>query len=375
MQKILFLIHDLGEGGAEKVLVNLVNNMDKKKFKISIIALFGGGVNERFLSDDVDYKAIFPRPFRGNSHIMKLFTPKQLHKIFVKEKYDIEVAYLEGPSARIISGCQNHDTKLVSWIHIEHKDSTVATRSFRSPKEAVKCYNRFDTLVGVSKEVKRSFLAALPTKTPMKVLYNTNESEKIIQLSNESVDELVSADEKKLIAVGKLLKNKGFDRLVRITKRLIDEGCKVHLYILGIGPLKAELERYIEENHLCDSITLLGYQTNPYKYVAKCDLFVCSSLAEGFSTAATEALIVGTPVCTVEVSGMKEMLGENDEYGVVVENDDDALYRGIKSLICDPEKLAHYKAMAALRGRMFDTGTTVEAVQNLFEELSGAGCV
>ena len=61
----------------------------------------------------------------------------------------------------------------------------------------------------------------------------------------------------------------------------------------------------------------MGYQTNPYKYLAKCDLFVCSSHSEGFSTAATEALIVGVPVCSVEVSGMREMLGENNEYGVI----------------------------------------------------------
>ncbi len=375
MQKILFLIHDLGEGGAEKVLVNLVNNMDKKKFKISVIALFGGGVNERFLSDDVDYKAIFPRPFRGNSHIMKLFTPKQLHKIFVKEKYDIEVAYLEGVSTRIISGCPDSETKLVAWVHCTMINRSDISIGFRNYNEADNCYQRFDKVCFVSDAVRQTFLKVCNLKNT-DVLYNTNESEKIMRMSIENVDDtLFSKKEVAVCGVGKIVHLKGFDRLVRITKRLIDEGCKVHLYILGIGPLKAELERYIEENHLCDSITLLGYQTNPYKYVAKCDLFVCSSLAEGFSTAATEALIVGTPVCTVEVSGMREMLGENDEYGVVVENDDDALYRGIKSLICDPEKLAHYKAMAALRGRMFDTGTTVESVQNLFEELSGAGCV
>ena len=69
------------------------------------------------------------------------------------------------------------------------------------------------------------------------------------------------------------------------------------------------MKRLADELGIADVVTLLGYQTNPYKYVAKCDLFVCASFAEGFSTAATEALIVGTPVCTVEVSGMKEMLG------------------------------------------------------------------
>lgn len=121
----------------------------------------------------------------------------------------------------------------------------------------------------------------------------------------------------------------------------------MHLYILGIGPLQAEMEEYIRRNELQDTVTLLGYQTNPYNYVSKCDLFVCASFAEGFSTAATEALIVGTPVCTVEVSGMKEMLGEHNEWGVVTENSEDELYLGIKKLLDDPALLAHYKAKAA----------------------------
>ena len=143
----------------------------------------------------------------------------------------------------------------------------------------------------------------------------------------------------------------------------------MHLYALGVGPLRDELERYRVENHLEGKITLLGYQTNPYKYVAKCDLFVCASYAEGFSTAATEALIVGTPVCTVEVSGMKEMLGENNEYGLVVKNNEEALYQGIKKLLDAPELLKHYKKKAKERGKMFSTEKTVNAVQNMLLSL------
>ena len=104
-------------------------------------------------------------------------------------------------------------------------------------------------------------------------------------------------------------------------------------------------------------------------YVSKCDLLVCSSYSEGFSTAATEALIVGTPVCTVEVSGMKEMLGNNDEYGIVTENDEEALYRGIKRLLDDPELLRHYRRQAAIRGKAFSTAETVKAVEDMLLQL------
>ena len=117
------------------------------------------------------------------------------------------------------------------------------------------------------------------------------------------------------------------------------------------------------------SVTLLGYDTNPYKYVARCDLFLCASHAEGFSTAATEALIIGTPVCTVEVSGMKEMLGEHNEWGVVTKNSEEALYQGIKDLLDDPALLAHYKAKATERGKQFNTESTVRAAEMMLLHL------
>lgn len=368
MLKVLFLIHDLGQGGAEKVLVNLVNHMDKSKFDITVTALFGGGVNEQFLASHIKYKTVFPKSIPGNSHLMKLFTPKQLHKLFIKEKYDIEISYLEGPSARIISGCDDSGTKLVSWIHVEQHEMFKLASSFRNQKEAVLCYEKFDETVCVSEFVKNDFCNIVNFKKNCRVLYNTVESDKIIILSKEDG---VKLDDRviQLVAVGSLKKSKGYERLLKIIKRLSDNHYSVHLNVLGIGPMQQDLENYVKEYNLQNKVTFWGYKTNPYKYVAKCDLFVCASYAEGFSTAATEALIVGTPVCTVEVSGMKEMLGENNEYGLVVENDDEALYQGIKKLITDKELLNHYKQKAIERGKEFSTEKTVKAVEEMLESL------
>lgn len=369
MLKVLFLIHDLGQGGAEKVLVNLVNNMDRSKFEISVTVLFGGGVNEQFLAPDIHFRAVFPKEVPGNSKLMKFLTPKQLHKICVKEHYDIEVSYLEGPSARVISGCQDEDAKLVSWIHVEQHTMDKLAASFRSEKEARACYNRFNQTVCVSQYVHDDFCQLLDFQKPCRVLYNTVESDKILAGAGEAAPELVDDGQIRLIAVGTLKQSKGYLRLLQIVNRLREEKYPVHLYILGIGPLQQEMEEYIRQNSLHNSVTLLGYQTNPYKYVAKCDLFVCASFAEGFSTATTEALIVGTPVCTVEVSGMKEMLGENNEWGVVTENSEDALYQGIKELLNSPAMLAHYKEKAAERGKTFSTENTVCAVEEMLESL------
>ena len=87
MKKILFLIHDLGQGGAEKVLVNLVNNMDRAKFDITIMALFGGGVNEQFLASGIRLINCYSKAVPGNSRLMKLLTPRQLFHRYIKDHY------------------------------------------------------------------------------------------------------------------------------------------------------------------------------------------------------------------------------------------------------------------------------------------------
>ncbi len=370
MIKMLFLIHDLGPGGAEKVLVNLVNNLDPRKFEITVMTLFGGGVNEQFLKPHIRYHTCFHRMIRGNSHLMKLLSPRQLHQWLIKDKYDIEISYLEGPSARIISGCSDPDTKLVSWIHVEQHTKQVAAKAFRSYAESKNCYEIFHQTVCVSEYVKQDFQNLYPTVSPVCVRYNTNETEQILEKMKEPVEPGIFREgEIRLCGVGKLMPSKGFDRIARIHKRLWDEGYPVHTYILGEGPERGRLDDYIKENCLEDSFTLLGYQTNPYKYVANCDLFVCASTAEGFSTAATEALIVGTPVCTVDVSGMKEMLGENNAYGVVTDNSEESLYQGIKGLLDDPSLLAYYREKAVERGKKFSTKETVCAVEKMLLDL------
>lgn len=369
MIKILFLIHDLGHGGAEKVLVNLVNNLDRTKFDISVTALFGGGVNEQFLKDHIHYRAVFPRMIPGNSHWMKLLTPKQLHRLCVKEHYDIEVSYLEGPSARVISGCTVPEAKLVSWIHSTTHSEKHLAKSFRNLSEARGCYGRFDASVFVSRWTRDAFLSFCDVKKAL-ILYNTNESTEILKKAAQPVEDAeFSGDCFRWCGVGKLTPNKGFDRMIRIQARLRREGFDCRLCILGEGSQRAELEALAAESGVADSISFLGYQTNPYKYVSKCDLFVCASHSEGFSTAATEALIVGTPVCTVEVSGMKEMLGEHNEWGIVTENSEEALYLGIKGLLEDPARLAYYKEKAVQRGRDFSTEETVRAVEEMIFSL------
>lgn len=370
-KRVLFLIPTLDKGGAENVLVNLVNNLDYNKFDITIQTLFDKDSQKCELNPRIKYKSFLYNQFKGNSRLLACLPAKWLYKTIIKDKYDVVVSYLEGPTTHILSGCPYDNTKKVAWIHVELNDDKSFSVGFTTKKQAINSYISFDRIVYVAKTVKTQFeKTACHIFNQGMVLYNTVDSELIIKKAKEPIEDIEFNDEEiNIISVGRIISAKGYDRLTRIHKRLSDDGFNHHFYIIGNGNQLAELEQYLGKNNLQDTFTFVGFKDNPYKYVKKADLFVCSSRREGFSTAVTESLIVGTPVVSTNCSGANELLGENNEYGIVTKNDEEALYEGIKSLLEHPEMLAHYKEKAKERGKMFSTEKTVNAVEDMLNSL------
>lgn len=370
MKKILFLIPTLGGGGAERVLVNLVNNLDKSKYDITVKTLFKSNVNSKYLKSDVKYIEGKVKQFKGNTYVLKLFSPKILYKFFVKQKYDIVVSYLEGPTARIAAGCTDKQIKLVSWIHVEQKNQKALAHSFRSVKEANRCYKKYHTTVCVSDTVKQDFLSLCDVDSHCVVLYNTNEDEKIqnLALRDISKNEKMSAGVN-VISIGRLCEQKGYDRLIKVHKRLLDAGLMHNIYIFGSGSDEAALKQLADSYGVSQTFHFMGFSDNPYKYIKHADLFVCSSRREGFSTAVTESLIIGTPVVSTCCSGAYELLGNNNEYGIVTENSEEGIYEGMFKMLSDENALKYYKHKAQERGKYFSKENTVKAVEDMFDSL------
>lgn len=368
-KSLLFLIPTLGGGGAERVLTNLVNNLDQEKYDITVQTLFDVGVNRQHLQSHVTYIPGFSWIFPGNTKLLKLYKPETLYRFFVKREYDIVISYLEGPTARIVAGCSNPQTKLISWIHVEQHNIQTASYSFRSAEEARECYSRFHQMVYVAESVKADFEEIFDLTAQGRVLYNTNETDQILIRGKESAEDISLSDEINVFSVGRLRQEKGYDRLIKVHRRLRDEAIKHHIYILGEGDERANLQQLIEENQVADTFHLLGFRDNPYKYVAKADMFVCSSRREGFSTAVTEALILGIPTVSTLCSGAKELLGAENEFGIVVDNSEDGIYQGMKQILGDPVLLAHYREKARGRGPYFSKEASVRAVEEMLDNL------
>lgn len=356
-------------GGAEKVLVNLVNNLDRSKYDVTLFSIFDVGVNKEFLDPSVKYRYHYKKLFRANTHYFNLFSPQALYRKMIKEEYDVMVSYLEGPASRIVSGCTHPKTKKIAWVHIELLTEKAARTGFRNLKEAQRYYNHFDQIIAVSNLVKETFVDKIHPKVPVDVLYNTNESDHIIQQGKEEIPAGIFDAKINLISAGKLIATKGFDRLLEAHKKLLNEGVMHTVSVLGIGGDQKNLEKKIMELGVEKTFRLLGFQKNPYRFMAKSDLYVCSSWREGFSTAVSEALILGIPVVSTNCSGAKELLGEDDEYGIVTENSTEGIYEGLKKILTEPGLLAHYKIQAEKRGRFFSKDNTVKAVEEVIDQL------
>ncbi|RAS79920.1 glycosyltransferase [Priestia endophytica] len=368
MKKILFAIPTLGGGGAERVLVTLINNLDQKKYDITLFSVFDDGINKKYLNENIHYRYFFKKIIKGNIHLLKFFSPEKLYKTMIKDDYDIIISYLEGITTRIVSGCTNENSKLLNWVHTEINHPKELIRSYRNMEEMIRSYNQFNATIFVSNTARKAFENTFKDiKGNMLVKYNTVDTDYIVRKSKEKIEDIdFNKNKINLISVGRFTRLKGYIRLLNIIKMLIEDKLNVHLFLLGKGELEEKYREIIKRNGISDHVTILGYKDNPYKYVKNCDLFVCSSYKEGYSTAVTESLIVGTPVVTTLCSGMEEILGSNNEYGLITDNNDEALYQGIKSVLSN---LNYYKNKATERGETFSTEKTIRSLEEVFDSL------
>ena len=366
-KKILFLINNLGAGGAEKVLVNLVNHLPKDKFDITLRTLIDSGANKQFLSKDIQYESVFKNGFIGMNFLH--FLPKKwIYKKVAHGQFDVIVVYLHGVLTKIVANAPASQ-KTIAYLHANMENSPFI-KSFKSKEKLQKCFKSYDAIVSVSKDVEDSFKSVSGLTENLCVIYNTFDVKGIQQKAEERIDgRFLQTDSTKLCTVGTLSKVKGFDRLINICQRLKEDGHDFVLNIIGEGTERKYLEQLIVDNQLHEVVNLLGFQSNPYPYIANSDLFVSSSHSEGFSSVVVESVILQKPVITTNTSGMKEILGGKNEYGMVVENDEESLYKGLKELLQNKALLKHYSESVKIRSSYFSTERTVKEVEELLDAL------
>ncbi len=366
--KILFYIDTLNGGGAEKVLRNLVNSMDYSKFHITVQTTYKEDVSE-YLNKEVNYKYCYEKKNTLSDIIFRAEAAAGLvYPLHIKGDYDIEVAYLEAASTKIMAGSTNKKARKIAWVHCDLRKNTDDPEAYA--RKAKGWYEKFDKVICVSENVRQSFVELFGNSPEAQVIYNTIDDKEIIEKSFDALPSDVRKHKLTLVMLGRLMAQKNYPRLLRSAKTLSDEGFDFELWILGEGEERPTLEKYISENNLTNKVTLFGFCQNPYPFIKNADLLICSSNCEGFSTFVTEGLILGKTVVTTNCGGMDELLGEN-EYGIITDNNDEAFTEGLRKMLNSPQLLDEYTKKAQLRGQQFSKEQLTAQTENLFYSTLG----
>ena len=369
MMKVLFFIekfeHNGSHGGAEKVLCDLVNHMDAARFDITVKTLWPCDFS-KYLSDHVHRGSVYPRSDTVHQLLYRAEAAAGLiYPLHLKGDYDIECAYLECGSTKIMAGSTNKKALKLAWVHCDFLTAWADPAAFA--EKSRRWYAKFDAAPCVSQTVQKSFRQLFGDTPPAPVLYNTVDDGDIRRKAEAPLPEDLHKERLTVVSVGRLDPQKNYLRLLAVCRRLLDEGFDFDLWIVGKGSQRSALEDYIRQHQLDGHIRLCGFRSNPYPLIRCADVLACSSNYEGFSTFITEGLILGKPIVTTDCAGMRELLGDS-EYGLVTANSDAELYAGLREMLSSAELRARYAEAAEVRGRQFSTAELVRKTETFLQE-------
>lgn len=368
--KVLFLVESLAGGGAEKILSGLVRGLDREKFDVTVCTVVDCGPYRDEVRKSVRYRSMVGGGgwlYRLKyALVYRLLPARWIYKWWIAGDHDVEVAFTEGLPTRLLAAAPAGKARRIAWVHVD-LEARPWTQGvvFRSLEEEKRAYGRFRTVVHVSETVREAFERRFGSH-PGSVVLNNPVDQDEVRARAAAMEEVPMKRQFRILSVGRLEEQKGFDRLIGALARLKERGWPAELVILGEGRLRKDMERQAETLGVAESVLMPGFRSNPYPWMATADLFVCSSRSEGMSTVVTEALVLGIPVLAVECSGIREQLGMG-KFGRVVDNEDKALASALEDFVSGRESCAEWREKAALGGREVVYERAVRKVEQLLE--------
>lgn len=374
MKKILFGITSLTLGGAERVLVDIANELTAK-YDVTIFTIYAKGELEKELSKKVKLKSLFNVSYSELSKFQKhivmplkvLLLRNRIYNQIINENYDVEVAFLEGPITRLLS-VKNSNTKKIAWIH--NDISLVFGNGIKAKIKRIldkNIYQKYEKLIFVSKDNFNKFVQVYPNLKNVKqedikleVIYNYINKEKVIKKSSEEQIEKFDKNSINIVAVARLVKQKAIDRLINVHKRLISENLIHNIYIIGDGPLKEDLQEQIKVNTVEKTFKLLGKKDNPYPYIKNADYFCLLSYFEGYGMVLEEAKILGKSIIITDTAAREAV--EDYENSLILDNNEDAIYEGLKQIIMNGKSTNDKKL------ELYDNKEIIKEIINVIEK-------
>ena len=348
MKSILFMLINMNIGGTEKALINMLNELQKEKYKVTVLLLekYGGFLNQipdwvevKYLDEYKNLKKYINEPpiksvkellikkeyinafnFFLSYCISKLKDDISYHYKYLltdvsdlEEEYDIAVAYA-GPMDFITYFIANkiRAKKRVQWIHFD-----ISKIGFNK-RFAEKMYSKFDKIFVVSEEGKNKLNRLIPSLSDKtEVFFNIISSTFIKNMAENEKGFNDNYNGIRILTVGRLSREKGQDITISVLEKLIKQGYEVRWYCIGEGNMKKELEDMVKNKNLQENYILLGSKRNPYPFMKECDIYVQSSRHEGYCITLAEARCFNNSIITTNFTGANVNFNQDEMYKAI----------------------------------------------------------
>ena len=366
-KKILFVIDSLHCAGAEKSLTTLLSLLDYSKYDVDL-QLFGYGgaleelvpkevnilkpmeyikfsslstknavikslknMNFKMLSSRLRFSLAIRKNNYSNAQKARVYWQKVSNVIEKNNKeYDIAISYAQGVPTFYVAEKVCAKKKL-AWVNVSYKledEDRIFQEQF---------YDKYNKIVAVSDSAKNIFLETFPKYTDkLEIIYDINDADFIKKMSDQGQSYNDNYTGLRILTIGRLANQKGYDMALEACKILKEKGIEFKWYSLGIGPLKDEIEKYIEDNNLKNHFKLLGVKANPYPFIKDCDIYVQTSRFEGFGIAIAEARMLNKPVVTTRFDAVYNQMKDRKN-GLVVDMNSQGIVNGILEVINNKE--------------------------------------
>lgn len=374
-KRILFIMPGLPGGGAEKVLIDILKNFDYESYEVTLFLEYREGTYLTDIPQDVNVQSLHKSNNLWFQRLHRRLMERNKYGIFHEivyrpmflwlmrgERYDAIISFMEGSAVKFHSYIINKAKNNISWVHIDLKKKHWSLDFFRNKEDEANCYKKMNKIIFVSNDARQRFLELYPIQ-PEKcsVIYNLIDAGSIKQQAS-----LIYPHKRKstICMVGRLNRQKRYDRAIEVANLLKRNGYDVDFWILGEGELELELKMQIKKYGLEDMFFLKGFIKPPYAYMAQADLLLNTSESEGFSLVIAEAFCLGIPVVSTKTSGYMGLL-QQSQYGILVDENVDAIYHRVVTMIENEELRNKYVQKALERAGIFQVKETMNHIYSI----------
>lgn len=375
--KVLFRLRSLEMGGVPRVVLDLLRNLPRDKFELTLMLNLYQGELTKDIPKDIKLIVVAKgkEQMSKNAFLQKIQLvgrrlqleiydrfPSLLYAIKVKESYDIEVSpgYTEFD---MVLNSPNKTSRKIGWFHTD----VAYDKDQKRVLSRIEKMKQFDFMIFGSNQTRQViddlYQVTYPNST---VIYNVIKMDEVIKKAD-----LFSHDYKTnypvFSSMGRLHSRKGYHSLMTVHKRLLDDGYLHSIAVIGGGNEMQNLIKQRQELGVEDTFLLLDSQSNPYPYIKASDYFILPSQSESYPLVIGEVMALQKPIISTNVGGIAEMI-DNDIDGILINYDEDEMYEAMKNFLTQPQLVERLKLGTRSAYRKFDEKKIYHQVSEVFDK-------